>query len=139
MLQSESVIKSVGALFKKNCYLYCFSTVLYVVVDILVPEVVQTLTRKSIHLYMWTYMKNDDDSLFLTFDFFLFSSYWSMSGFLLRWSFNVECEGSNEYIWSLNVLFTVTFFKGCLRGRKIQQSIDLCEFKLKFHTHSAET
>lgn len=45
MLQSESVIKSVGALFKKIVICTAFSTVLYVVVDILVPEVVQTLTQ----------------------------------------------------------------------------------------------
>lgn len=107
MLQSESVIKSVGALFKKIVICTAFSTVLYVVVDILVPEVVQTLTQnrfiyicehtwKMMILFSW-------HLIFFCVVQLLLINEW----FLLRWSVNVECEGSNEYLKSLNALLTL--------------------------------
>lgn len=71
MLQSESVIKSVGALFKKNCYLYCF---FHCAVRRCrysgAGSGSDSHSKIDSFIYMWTYMKNDD-SLFLTFDFFV--------------------------------------------------------------------
>lgn len=100
MLQSESVIKSVGHSSKKNCYLYCF---FHCAVRRCrysgAGSGSDSHSKIDSFIYMWTYMKNDD-SLFLTFDFFLsvvqllLINEW----FLLRWSVNVECEGSNEYL-----------------------------------------